>query len=477
MLQAAASGVSALVDRCDRADCRRWVWVLWAVLFAGGLVHVRYHGLAFPYADEWGMADVATGARAPSWAWLFEPVNEHRVPVFKLTHTLLGEATNYNFRMMAAANTCVLAAAAAIYLVVLRKLRGRNSPADLFVLGLLQHLGHQIALTSPIMLHCVSAGSLILVAFLIVLSARQPLAPTTAAGLAAVLLLLIGNGAFGVVYAAALTCWLAYCGGSQLLTVDRRRAGIAVLCCATASAAAIAAIVVTTPLRDADPLRSPSAGHTAVGALHFLVTGLGPLGRAMRPVIDYLVASFVVGGLGWAWFRGRPRSPSATIWGVLLFIAAGVMSAIVVSHTRAGGGLADLYQTRYAVYAAPLICGVIAVWDLYAAAAWRRRMTALLVVLLPAVVLVNGRKGLEDSRQRTARMDAIAAELQAGVPTAIVAENASGFLQWSAGEVTQRFEQMRTLGIGPYRDAHSVLAPTATERRAGTAADTSVLRR
>lgn len=441
---------------CDRAD---WVWIawcLWAGLFGAGLVHVHYHGLAFPYADEWFLADVATDAAAPTWAWLFEPINEHRVPVFKLAHTLLGEATNYDFRFMAAANTCVLALAAAAYLGVLRKLRGRNSAADLVVLGLLQHLGHQISLTSPIMLHCVSAGALILVSFLIVLSARQPLSPLTAIGLTVVLLLLIGNGAFGIVYASALSCWLALCGFAQWRMVGRRRAGLSVMSCAGLMFAVIAAVVLATPLRDADPLRSPSLGHTVLGALHFMVTGLGPVGRALRPVIDYLVALFVIAGLGWAWFRGRKNSERATGWGVTMFLSAGALSAIVVSHSRAGGGLADLYQTRYAVYSAPLICGVIAVWDLYATAIWRRRMTVLMLALLPAIVLVNGRKGLEDSRQRTARMDAIAAELRAGVPSGIVAQDAAAYLQWAADDIARRFEQMRLLAIGPYRGWESL---------------------
>jgi hypothetical protein len=219
------------------------VWAVWGAMTAALLGYVAAFARDVPWWDDWDLVPVLSGQEPPSAAWLWEPHNEHRIPVPKLIHLALASPAGADFRAVPYLNALALSASAFALILAARRLRGRTEPSDaLFPLALL-HWGQYDNLLWSFQVQFVCSTVLFLFAVALLTASAHPPGPgrTVLAGLCA--LALPFCGANGAAPAAALAFWLA---GTAL---TRRRgawlpAGLAVL---VAAAVALSFLSYTRP--------------------------------------------------------------------------------------------------------------------------------------------------------------------------------------------------------------------------------------
>src|SRR5437868_1740416 len=75
-----------------------FVWGVWAALLLLALFYVAKFGSRLPFYDDWLLVPTLTGAEPLTPAYLWEPVNEHRVPLPKLVLYALDRLSGFDFR-------------------------------------------------------------------------------------------------------------------------------------------------------------------------------------------------------------------------------------------------------------------------------------------------------------------------------------------------------------------------------------------
>ena len=138
----AAAGRSAAIgsrQRSPRARLRLGVPGRWRsctsayfVLQAGATSRSRRTGTSSPRPP---------GNQDGFWAWVWEPNNEHRVPIAKLLYVALFQLWP-DFRVGMIFNLAVMAGIAAAFVVFLRRMRGHTRWTDAFFPLVFLHLGN-----------------------------------------------------------------------------------------------------------------------------------------------------------------------------------------------------------------------------------------------------------------------------------------------------------------------------------------------
>lgn len=442
-----------------------FVFAGWLLLSLAALDHVRRFALQVPFADEWYQIDVVTGRATPSFAWYWSLLSEHRMPVPKLIYLATGNLTNYHFETMALLNAAVLSAASAVWLMALRRARGSSALVDLLVPSALLHFGHEINLTWCFQINFVLASVLAVASLLIVALARQPLRLGTAVGLSAILAVAAGCGTFGLLYVPPLAVWIGLCGAWQWHrhNVPKSQSlGLLVMACLLLAMSA--AYVAAFPRSLVNPNVSPSIWQTLLGATRFNATGLGPIGRGLKPLTAWLVLGLLAGAGCWLareWRHGR--TSRMTLIGLALFISAGLLLALGVAHARAGGGWRDLYQSRYGILAAPLLGALFLIWERLAPHLIRQRFVAIAVLLMPVLVICNDVKGLRDARRRHAVFNDVVQAAQRNRPLPEISQRWSGALQCPPAELERYLADLKARGLSPYRTAQNSVRQTAQQ--------------
>ena len=466
-----ASG--AIVDNLRTVATRRthlFVLAGWILLSLAALDHVRRFALQVPFADEWHQIDVVTGRATPSLTWYWSLLSEHRMPVPKLIYLVMGNLTDYHFESMALLNVAVLSVASAVWLIAMQRARGSSELVDLMGPAALLHFGHEINLTWCFQINFVLASVLAVASLLIVALARQPLRLGTALGLSMILVIAAGCGTFGLLYVPPLALWIGLCGAWQWHRGGEPRSqSLGLLLLAALLVAMVAAYVAAFPRGLGSPLRSPSIWQTLLGATRFNTTGLGPIGRGLKPLTAWLMLGLLAGAGCWLareWRHGR--TSRMTLIGLALFIAAGLLLALGVAHARAGGGWRDLYQSRYGILAAPLLCALLLIWERLAPHRIRQRFVAIAVLLMPVLVICNDVKGLRDARRRHAVFNDVVAAAQQNRPLPEISARWSGELQCPPAELQRHLADLRARGLSPYRFAQ--ISDQRTAQRPAAAA-------
>lgn len=75
-----------------------FVWGIWALMRLGALVFISKYAGHVPFWDDWNLVPARTGNQRLTAAWLWEPINEHRIPLPKLLLIALYKLTYYDFR-------------------------------------------------------------------------------------------------------------------------------------------------------------------------------------------------------------------------------------------------------------------------------------------------------------------------------------------------------------------------------------------
>jgi hypothetical protein len=109
------------------------VWGVWAIMSAGLVGYLAWiAGENCPLADDLELVPVYTGAQPVTASWLWEPYNEHRLPLPRLLLVLAGAATRHDYRSGLVCSAALLVAVAAAMILTARRVRGFTALPDAF---------------------------------------------------------------------------------------------------------------------------------------------------------------------------------------------------------------------------------------------------------------------------------------------------------------------------------------------------------
>jgi hypothetical protein len=454
-----------------------FVWAVWAVMLLAALVFAGRYSGNVPFWDDWNLVPVLTGNQRLTGAWLWEQINEHRVPLPKLVLLSLYRVTANDFRAGIFFNVVALSALALGMIVAARRLRGRTSYADAFFPLVLLNWEHYETFLVSFALNLVVPTALAGLMLLII--TRTPIAFRAATAIPAgvCLLLLPLCGANGVALVPALALWLGYMGWLRWRSADSsgKRDGLLM-----GGLAVVALVLVVLyfagyekPYYTYDP-RLMGPWEYLRTSVQFLCMSFGSALRLVWPfsglvVIALLFLTLLV--LGRAWWEQPPERLRAL--GLLLFLAAMFSLALGLGWGRSTAGPFGGFQSRYATLAVPTLCCVYFAWVLYGSPAIRPFAEVGLFALACALLPFNTRNGLTHARVHGRQMAAFAKDLGAGVPEYLLLRRYGPFLFFSLNERLgegmlmlheARIGLFRSLRMNPpFRTVPLSVAPAALE--------------
>ena len=339
-----------------------------------------------PVQDEWDLvSEFLTVGNL--WEWIPLRHNEHR---FWLGRSVWGSAfvlSGYNFRAGGVITIALLALSCLGLLRTVVKVRGQSSLADLLVPALLLNAGH--AFNFVMGYQVVFAMVAVCGCGLIATAMRAGRVSTFRTGVEATLWLVLmsGNGGFGIAFAPPVAAWIAYIAWRQGCESGRWRSATLLLLGAGVVLAYCAWTHLTQP-PSSSPERpfvtrimlSVAAGYLAMGLGSiltdpiFVASGWVP-GIVSGVVVLYLATSTRLTVV----FVKEPKERIRTM-GLLAILTAQVAVALGIGLSR-DAGLADRYATPAAV--GLLTCW--AAWVCYPPRALHGRVPGLALCVLAAV--------------------------------------------------------------------------------------------
>ncbi len=435
----------------------RWlVWSVWLVMVLGLLIGMARWSSPVPLAEDWLLVSPLAGHEPDLAEWAWAQNNEHRSPISRLVLLALLKAANGDFRVGGYFNIAILAAACAMTIVAVRKLRGRSDLADVFFPLTLLHFGHsgqflfgwQLTFVLPVA---------ILVVVMCVLFSRQSVVVRGGAvivGLGLVLLPLTGGGN-GLLYIPGIGVFLIYAGWSswsQRLGSPPRRFVAAWLFSSVTFAVMISTFYFVNYHQPTWNPPSPGVIPSAKTALKVLSLGFGPVAEkgwelfAMATLV--LIASTVWCALR-ACIQQRGFARQRAVGGTFFLINA-IGAACLVGWVRAGYVPEFGIPTRYVLLVSPAFCGCFFAWEMFGPIAIgrvvQRCLAGLMLVLLP----FNTRSGYTMfASWYSDGMKAFRADLAHGLPFDELAANHGSFLihWWKPAELAPQMQWLRDAGV------------------------------
>ncbi len=428
----------------DDRWARIFVWSCLVLLSASTAYFVLRAGRNVPIQEDWHVIAAATGHQDGFWSWVWEPNNEHRVPIQKLIYVFLFRLWP-DFRVGMVFNVALLSLLAAAFIVFLRHVRGRTRWTDAFFPVIFLHLGNWENFGWSWQLTFVFATVLACAVLFLLTWSREAWTVRRALLLAGCLVTIPFTGATALPFAAAVAvaCLLESRGAQGRPRTILRFSGIITL--------VLSGLYFFHLPRSTWVPASPGIGTDLLTGAKFLALGLGPGAGVLwlGTVLAMVVALASAAALVWRGRRGRVGS-----WALLAFLAAGLALALESGKSRAGAvpffGLPD----RYALVATPLVCGVYLAWELYGGRRVRRLGPAVFCGLVLALLPVNIVYGNQWKNWYQQRVDTFAADVEAGVPVAELIRYRP--LGWEPGEMWLGLQYMRLQKIGVFRDVRLV---------------------
>jgi hypothetical protein len=263
-------------------------------------------------------------------------------------------------------------------------------------------------------------------------------------------------GASGLVLVPALAVWFGYSGALHRSSAGLRGKTISIVTVALAMFSALLVFIYflgyRRPYYAYDPAMTTLRTKLRT-VLEFLSMGFGPAVWSFWPHSALVVPVLLLLGaavLASAWWK-LPRE-RFRILGFLSYLGAMLSLALGLGWGRSVCGPHGGFQTRYVALAAPVLCCIYFVWELYGSPAVGRVARACLFALACGMLAANTREGLRYARDYHRQMEAFEHDLRTGVPTYMLLRRHAPFLYFSLND--QLGEYMRMLhraAIGPFR--------------------------
>ena len=378
-----------------------------------------------PYWDEWAWAPYAIGSYPVTSQWIWAQHNEHRIPAAKLFALAYYRVTGGDSRHLWLLHVGLLSAITVVFILTVKRLRGRTLWVDALFPLLYLHLGHwenTFSCGSPSLFS--AAHGVVLASMVATLGESLSQRRAWLIGFLVAAAPVVGMGV-GVFVGAAMGAWLLFCAAT-LFQRSRGRPGqgAAVLVgfglltclCLVAYRHGWKPVVAHPPSAGlpASLRTSLEWGSTAFGA-RGASEGLGA--PVAFTLISVLVAT-TIGLLAWYWFR-RPADRLRT---GALFTLYGtyVVVGLAVGWGRSGFG-SGYFASRYAVHAAPLVSLAFLAWEIAGPRPIRRIAQGLMLGALLVASPANHKEGA-DFYARLARITrTFTADVTRGMPLADLA--------------------------------------------------------
>ena len=377
MLPYAVHRVSWLRLRAEEG----FVALVWCVAAVVLVSYVGQHAGTLPFTDDVLMGRYLDPTVDIDLHVLWAQHNEHRIPLPKLLYmALVG-----GFRDLRAGcwfHVLALLAVSLGLLLVLRERTGRwrvsdaSIPLALLTAGNAENLlnSFQVAFALPFAL----MGTLLAMS----LAGFEPRTAARQVPVWAVLLLLVGCGGVGVVYAGVLALWPI---GASIRAARARQPGWRGLLLAGAAGGVALALAVAAYFHDLVPMAAPAVpgpSDIARTAFQYLACGAGALAMQIEPWPGWLAAAALFAG-ALSVIRGlRAGAPAASA--VAAQLAAGAVLAVVVGIGRAADGPNAGFANRYVELSALLLCTSHLALRSFARGAWARLAELVLFACLLA---------------------------------------------------------------------------------------------
>jgi hypothetical protein len=442
--------------RSDRA-ARAFVAAAWLVMVAVCAWCWIEYERNIPITEDWLLVPGLTGHDPHFWRSLWAQNNEHRVPFPQLVLQGVLRLARGDFRAGMIFNVAIIAAMAAALAHLARTVRGRASYADAFFPIAFLHLGNwenlfwswQATQIIPALLGLV-------VLYLLIRTPR--LASTGAATVAALTLVALPlSGANGLFFVPFFGGWFCYCAWRLRRRPEPGRSVAApvILVAGTVAAAIVAGLYFVGYERPAWTPPNPGPIPSLAAGVRFLALGWGPAARS-----SWIISGLgVLGALGAGLFvclrrlRGLPPEERHRALGMLAFTGAFLAFGLVVGWGRAGVIVVyGSWPLRYSLIALPALVVAFFLWTLYAPAAARERLPALMMAAMVAILPINTVHGFWWAQWYRKGTTAVLKDLQAGNSAVTMVKRHRAFLHHSRDEVALANEMvmLKAARMGPW---------------------------
>jgi hypothetical protein len=392
------------------------------------LLYVGKFGSRVPFFDDWALVPGLIGAQPLSPAYLWEPFNNHRLPLPKLVLYVLGRFSGFDFRAGMFLNVLLLAGLSLAMLRTVRRLRGGLHFADAFIpLVVLSLAQWECFLLGSILNHV--GATVVAGAFLVLLAGTAPrVTPGHAVAMGLCLVLLPLWGSNGLILVPALALWLAFVGVRHSRAADPaiRRRGWLIL-------GLVAATLLLSGLYFIDwhhliqGSSTPTPAQILAHARQVLGMLLGASALPWAPLKTAVVPLALLAGGGlWlaAWLR-RPQE-RVVLLGLLAFLLAmGCLVAAIAWGRRDYLGQTP-FVPRYATLMLPLGCWLYLLWARYGGARVGPAAQMGLFLLAAVVFAPNFQAAFADGRLRRTALRDFESDLCRRLPPAFLAERGAG---------------------------------------------------
>jgi hypothetical protein len=424
-------------------------------LLAGLFIYVERFGSSLPIQDDWVMVPVWTGNQSVTLAWLWEPHNQHHMPLPKLLLAALGTISNGDARVGMYVNCMLLGVAAAVLILAASRLQGRTHFTDAVIPLAIMHVGQYHGLLVSFSMNLILSALLGTLALAVILRIRTTPTPVQVVALWIVLLLLPLCGNSGLLLVPALLAWLLYAGLRCLRDPERRvrRLGILLLVLGTTAVLELGLYLWSAGVPEAEGA-DPGLAARLEAAGRMLALCLGPLGEESWPASVMVLLAAVAGMLVLlvsVWLS-RPDECLRTV-GLLAYLAALATLIMAAGWARAGTGgvLVRLGATRFVSLTAPLICCMYLVCLLY----WKRAMLMVLLICMAPVFVINTNRGWRTGAEHRRFMSAVEQDLRIGMALPEAAQKWHAIIQDLRAppeRLAELLEMMRRARQGPFKD-------------------------
>jgi hypothetical protein len=374
-----------------------FVWTVWAIMTAATILLVRHYSRNIPYMDDFLLVPMMTGHQPVSLAWLWSLHNEHRPVVSRLILAGLYRWIAPDFRLGMYVSAGIVSAAAALMLVVVRRLRGYTRAIDVVLPLSILNIGQAetVLISFALNLALTSCISCALIGLASTSGARRRWPLTVKLGLLLVLLPLCGGS--GLVMLPPLVLWLVHRsiwgpGLGEDGARSGRTIGLALLIVCLAVSAAYM-FGYSMPFQHRPPPSFAVASSTFLAYVSLLVCPTWHDYWRIAGLIGALLLAATLVRLGWVGLRQSGERPRAFALSavILAMLCAGVAVGYSRSFFGPGGGL----PSRYITTIAPLFCAIYVTWLVYGPAPARRLVHLTLFAVMMLAISPNIRAGLE----------------------------------------------------------------------------------
>ena len=361
------------------------VWAVWSAATLTTILYIRYYSRNVPFFDDFTVVPVMTGHEPLTYQWISAQYNEHRNVIPRLVQVALLRAIP-DFRAGLYLNAGLISAAAAMAIVVARRLRGRTSLVDAVLPLSILTIGQCECLLVGFALNLVMTACITWDLIGVFGRSSHPPGwwPCLRIGVLLVLLPLCGGS--GMAMLPPLVLWLAgyvACGwwSGQDPGPVARVIGLGLLM----TTSAVIAWYLTGYVRPAHIPRAPSLAAIGSTTLEVCSLVISPVGWNQRGTAGLAVVGFstatalLLGIVAWRSPDQRPRA-----LGLMAVLVSMLGIAASVGYSRSGLGPGSGGFSRYVTVSMPLLGVVYFAWLIYGRPKARRAIQIGLLALICA---------------------------------------------------------------------------------------------